>query len=150
MRCTCCLFMLTLWSAAAGCNNRMPMCIGSFSLHSKWIGLSKRYPQFVGPPTWRLRSLLQGTRVTYITETNLPLNLTLPHVVTLYYQYFLEEVHSKYIVSSCKYTYCKIKCNQEINTFIQQRGIKLIKSDCKDIYMVAFLSIHQGILNQRI
>ncbi len=44
MRCTCCLFMLTLWSAAAGCNNRMPMCIGSFSLHSKWIGLSKRYP----------------------------------------------------------------------------------------------------------
>ncbi len=36
--------MLTLWSAAAGCNNRMPMCIGSFSLHSKWIGLSKRYP----------------------------------------------------------------------------------------------------------
>ncbi len=45
--------MLTLWSAAAGCNNRMPMCIGSFSLHSKWIGLSKRYPQFVGPPTWR-------------------------------------------------------------------------------------------------
>ncbi len=44
MRCTCCLFMLTLWSAAAGCNNRMPMCIGSFSIHSKWIGLSKRYP----------------------------------------------------------------------------------------------------------
>ncbi len=44
MRCTCCLFMLTLWSAAAGCNNRMPMCIGSFSLHSKCIGLSKRYP----------------------------------------------------------------------------------------------------------
>ncbi len=44
MRCTCCLFMLTLWSAAAECNNRMPMCIGSFSLHSKWIGLSKRYP----------------------------------------------------------------------------------------------------------
>ncbi len=44
MRCTCCLFMLTLWSAAAGCNNRMPMCIGSFSLHSKWIGLSKRDP----------------------------------------------------------------------------------------------------------
>ncbi len=38
MRCTCCLFMLTLSSAAAGCNNRMPMCIGSFSLHSKWIG----------------------------------------------------------------------------------------------------------------
>ncbi len=36
--------MLTLWSAAAGCNNRMPMCIGSFSLHSKWIGLSKRDP----------------------------------------------------------------------------------------------------------
>ncbi len=69
MRCTCCLFMLTLWSAAAGCNNRMPMCIGSFSLHSKWIGLSKRDPQFVGPPTWRLRSLLQGTRVTYVTET---------------------------------------------------------------------------------
>ncbi len=44
MHCTCCLFMLTLWSAAAGCNNRMPMCIGSFSLHSKWIGLSKRDP----------------------------------------------------------------------------------------------------------
>ncbi len=44
MRCTCCLFMLTLWSAAAGCNNRMPMCIGSFSLHSKWIGLSKQDP----------------------------------------------------------------------------------------------------------
>ncbi len=36
--------MLTLWSTAAGCNNRMPMCIGSFSLHSKWIGLSKRDP----------------------------------------------------------------------------------------------------------
>ncbi len=31
MRCTCCLLILTLWSAAAGCNNRMPMCIGSFS-----------------------------------------------------------------------------------------------------------------------
>ncbi len=30
MRCTCCLLILTLWSAAAGCNNRMPMCIGSF------------------------------------------------------------------------------------------------------------------------
>ncbi len=44
MRCTCCLLILTLWSAAAGCNNRMPMCIGSFSLHSKWIGLSKRDP----------------------------------------------------------------------------------------------------------
>ncbi len=44
MRCTCCLLILTLWSASAECNNRMPMCIGSFSLHSKWIGLSKRYP----------------------------------------------------------------------------------------------------------
>ncbi len=44
MRCTCCLLILTLWSAAAGCNNHMPMCIGSFSLHSNWIGLSKRYP----------------------------------------------------------------------------------------------------------
>ncbi len=37
--------MLTPWSAAAGCNNHMPMCIGSFSLHSKWIGLSKRDPK---------------------------------------------------------------------------------------------------------
>ncbi len=44
MRCTCCLLILTLWSAAAGCNNCMPMCIGSFSLHSKWICLSKRDP----------------------------------------------------------------------------------------------------------
>ncbi len=44
MRCTCCLLILTMWSASAGCNNRMPMCIGSFSLHSKWIGLSKRDP----------------------------------------------------------------------------------------------------------
>ncbi len=44
MRCTCCLLILTLWSAEAGCNNHMPMCIGSFSLHSKWIGLSKRDP----------------------------------------------------------------------------------------------------------
>ncbi len=33
MRCTCCLLILMLWSAAAGCNNRMPMCIGSFSLY---------------------------------------------------------------------------------------------------------------------
>ncbi len=31
MRCTCCLLILTLWSVAAECNNRMPMCIGSFS-----------------------------------------------------------------------------------------------------------------------
>ncbi len=44
MRCTCCLLIVTLCSAAAGCNNRMPMCIGSFSLHSKWIGLSKQDP----------------------------------------------------------------------------------------------------------
>ncbi len=44
MRCTCCLLILTLWSAAARCNNRMQMCIGSFSLHSKWIGLLKRDP----------------------------------------------------------------------------------------------------------
>ncbi len=44
MRCTCCLLILTLWSAAAGFNNRMPICIGSFSFHSKWIGLSKRDP----------------------------------------------------------------------------------------------------------
>ncbi len=34
----------THWSAAAECNNRRQMCIGSFSLHSKWIGLSKRDP----------------------------------------------------------------------------------------------------------
>ncbi len=39
-----CLLLLTLWSAAAGWNNHMPMCIDSFSLHSKWIGLSKRDP----------------------------------------------------------------------------------------------------------
>ncbi len=63
MRCTCCLFMLTLWSAAAGCNNRMPMCIGSFSLHSKWIGLSKRDPNSsvlrrdVSVPSFRERGL---------------------------------------------------------------------------------------------
>ncbi len=63
MRCTCCLFMLTLRSAAAGCNNRMPMCIGSFSLHSKWIGLSKRYPNSsvlrrdVSVPSFRERGL---------------------------------------------------------------------------------------------
>ncbi len=44
IRCTCCLLLLTLWSTAAGCNNRMPMCIGLFSLHSKWIGLSKLDP----------------------------------------------------------------------------------------------------------
>ncbi len=35
MRCTFCLLILTLCSAAAGCNYRMPMCIGSFRLHSK-------------------------------------------------------------------------------------------------------------------
>ncbi len=35
MHCTCRLLILTLWSVAAGCNNCMPMCIGSFSLHSK-------------------------------------------------------------------------------------------------------------------
>ncbi len=44
MRCTCCLLILTLWSGATVCNNRMPMYIGSFSLHSKWIGLSKWDP----------------------------------------------------------------------------------------------------------
>ncbi len=37
MRCTCCL-LLALRSEAAGCNHRMPMWIGSFSLHSKWTG----------------------------------------------------------------------------------------------------------------
>ncbi len=63
MRCTCCLLILTLWSAAAGCNNRMPMCIGSFSLHSKWIGLSKRDPNSsvlrrdVSVPSFRERGL---------------------------------------------------------------------------------------------
>ncbi len=63
MRCTCCLLILTLWSAAAGCNNRMPMCIGSFSLHSKWIGLSKRDPNLsvirldVYVPAFRERGL---------------------------------------------------------------------------------------------
>ncbi len=63
MRCTCCLLILTLWSAAAGCNNRMPMCIGSFSLHLKWIGLSKRYPNSsvlrrdVSVPSFRERGL---------------------------------------------------------------------------------------------
>ncbi len=31
MCCTCCLLIPTLWSAAAECNNRMPMCIGSFN-----------------------------------------------------------------------------------------------------------------------
>ncbi len=31
MCCTCCLFILMLWSATVGSNNLMPMCIGSFS-----------------------------------------------------------------------------------------------------------------------
>lgn len=44
MRCTCYLVILTLRSEAAECNHCMPMCIGSCSLHSKWIGLSKRDP----------------------------------------------------------------------------------------------------------
>ncbi len=63
MRCTCCQLILTLWSAAAGCNNRMPICIGSFSLHSKWIGLSKRDPNSsvlrsdVSVPSFRERGL---------------------------------------------------------------------------------------------
>ncbi len=35
MLCTRCLIILTLRSAAAGCNHHMPMCICSFSLHSK-------------------------------------------------------------------------------------------------------------------
>ncbi len=57
MRCTCCLVILALRSMAAGCNHRMPMCIGSFSLHSKWIGLSeipiRRHRSDVSVPSFR-------------------------------------------------------------------------------------------------
>ncbi len=54
MRCTCCLLILTLWSAAAGCNNRMPMCIGSFSYtRSGLVSLSEipicRSPDVASP-----------------------------------------------------------------------------------------------------
>ncbi len=88
MRCTCCLFMLTLWSAAAGCNNRMPMCIGSFSLHSKWIGLSKRYPN-----SSVLRRDVESDRLIgniIFTDNN--------HVVYLLSLYYQKSVHFNFFL----------------------------------------------------
>ncbi len=83
------LLILMLWSAAAGCNNRMPMCIGSFSLHSKWIGLSTRDPN---SSVIRRDVSVPSFRVTYVTETfNLVLSVHVffllwkPRWLALYY-----------------------------------------------------------------
>ncbi len=72
MRCTCCL----LYSR---CDQRQLDAMIAYqcplahlvTLEVDWS--LWRDPQFVGHPTWRLRSLLQGTRVTYVTETFFPL-----------------------------------------------------------------------------
>ncbi len=72
MQCTCCsLYTRTArWAAAA--YDCMPMCIGSFSYTRSRLASLARF-LFVGQSDVRLRSLLQGTRVTYVTETFLQL-----------------------------------------------------------------------------
>ncbi len=69
MRCTCCLLILTLWSAAAGCNNRMPMCIGSFSYTRSGLVSLSEIPIRRSPDVTRSDRLI-GNCFYYINITN--------------------------------------------------------------------------------
>ncbi len=68
MRCTCCLLYSRgdqrQLDAMIACQCPLARLVTLEVDRSLW-----RDPNFVGHPTWRLRSLLQGTRVTYVTET---------------------------------------------------------------------------------
>ncbi len=63
-RCTCCLLILTLWSAAAGCNNRMPMCIGSFSYTRSGLVSLSEIPIRRSPDATRSDRLIGNKRNT--------------------------------------------------------------------------------------
>ncbi len=68
MRCTCCLLYSRgdqrQLDAMIACQCPLARLVTLEVDRSLW-----RDPNFVGHPTWRLRSLLQGTRVAYVTET---------------------------------------------------------------------------------
>ncbi len=68
MRCTCCILYSRCdqWQldAIVACQCPLARLVTLELDWSLW-----RDPNFVSHPTWRLRSLLQGTRVTYVTET---------------------------------------------------------------------------------
>ncbi len=68
MQCTCCLLYShgdqRQLDAMIACQCPLARLVTLEVDWSLW-----RDPNFVGHPTWRLRSLLQGTRVTYVTET---------------------------------------------------------------------------------
>ncbi len=68
MRCTCCLLCSRCdqrqLDAIIACQCPLVRLVTLEVDRSLW-----QDPNFVSHPTWRLRSLLQGTRVTYVTET---------------------------------------------------------------------------------
>ncbi len=70
MRCTCCLlysrcFQCSIsWMWITACQCPLARLVTLEVERSLW-----RDPNFVCHPTWRLHSLLQGTRVTYVTKT---------------------------------------------------------------------------------
>ncbi len=68
MQRTCCSLYTRAARWAAAAYDCMPMCIGSFSFTRSRLASLARF-LFVGQSDVRLRSLLQGTRVTYVTET---------------------------------------------------------------------------------
>ncbi len=68
MQRTCCSLYTRAARWAAAAYDCMPMCIGSFSYTRIRLASLARF-LFVGQSDVRLRSLLQGTRVTYVTET---------------------------------------------------------------------------------
>ncbi len=68
MQRTCCSLYTRAARWAAAAYDCMPMCIGSFSYTRSRLASLARF-LFVGQSDVRLRSLLQGTRVTYVTET---------------------------------------------------------------------------------
>ncbi len=68
MQRTCCSLYTRAARWAAAAYDCMPMCIGTFSYTRSRLASLARF-LFVGQSDIRLRSLLQGTRVTYVTET---------------------------------------------------------------------------------
>ncbi len=71
MRCTCCLLYSRgdqrQLDAMIACQCPLARLVTFEVDRSLW-----RDPNFVGHPTWRLRSLLQGTRVTYVIRDVIP------------------------------------------------------------------------------
>ncbi len=123
MRCTCCLFMLTLWSAAAGWNNRMPMCIGSFSLHSKWIGLSKRYPN-----SSVLRRDVESDRLIGNQFVGKKLISLLPKALDLNYMYLLRMGLKKSTNSKGYHTWPHTHAHAHTHTHTHKTEIKMTKA----------------------